>query len=224
MTNKEAIEKLVNAEYADKWQGNEELTLALHMAIDALESEPVRHGRLIDADALMRMICGNECGCTPEECGIEENEFDPCACNFRSYIADMPTIEAEPVVLRMPDLIERSAAIDNMCGDCKSGYDGHCPHPHGMCHECESILQTPKADITAVNRWIPCSERLPEENVYVLAWAKRAHKSNAILSVLINGIWKIGVNDCSDGFHAVGKITHWMPLPEPPEREVQDDD
>lgn len=50
MTNHEAIEKLVNAEYADKWQGNEELTLALHMAIDALESKPVQHGYWIECD------------------------------------------------------------------------------------------------------------------------------------------------------------------------------
>ena len=53
--------------------------------------------RMIDADVLIRMICGNECGCTPEECGIEEKKYDPAACNFRSYIAEMPTIEAEPV-------------------------------------------------------------------------------------------------------------------------------
>ena len=71
-------------------------------------------------------------------------------------------------------------------------------------------------ELPAVNRWIPCSERLPEENVYVLAFVKREHSSRAILSVLIEGKWKIGVNDCSDGFNVVGAITHWMTLPEPP--------
>lgn len=39
MTNTEAIELLVNAEYADKWQGNEELQTALHLAIAALERD-----------------------------------------------------------------------------------------------------------------------------------------------------------------------------------------
>ena len=76
-------------------------------------------------------------------------------------------------------------------------------------------------ELPAVNRWISVEDALPEENEYVLALVKRAHKSRVILSVLINGAWKIGVNDCSDGFNAVGKITYWMPVPEPPESEVQ---
>lgn len=42
MTNQEAIEKLVNAEFADKYQGDQDLTTAMHMAIDALKSGPVR--------------------------------------------------------------------------------------------------------------------------------------------------------------------------------------
>lgn len=37
MTNKEAINLLVNAEYADKWQGNNDLQTALHRALDALD-------------------------------------------------------------------------------------------------------------------------------------------------------------------------------------------
>lgn len=43
----------------------------------------------------------------------------------------------------MPDLIDRALALEKMCGDCKTGYDGHCPHPFGMCQEYESILQVP---------------------------------------------------------------------------------
>lgn len=73
------------------------------------------------------------------------------------------------------------------------------------------------AEIPAVNRWIPVEDALPEENEYVLAFVKRRHSSRVILSVLIDREWKIGVNDCSDGFNVVGVITHWMPLPEPPE-------
>ena len=55
MTNQEAIEKLVNAEFADKYQGDQDLTTAMHMAIDALESGPARRGRWIDA----REQCGS---------------------------------------------------------------------------------------------------------------------------------------------------------------------
>lgn len=55
----------------------------------------------------------------------------------------------------MPELIDRQAALEKMCGDCKSGYDGHCPHPFGMCHEYESILQVPTIDAKPVRhgRW-----------------------------------------------------------------------
>lgn len=40
MTKAEAIELLVNATYSEEWQGNEKLTKAQHMAIEALEREP----------------------------------------------------------------------------------------------------------------------------------------------------------------------------------------
>ena len=40
MTREEAIDILVNATFSDEWQGNEDLTTAYHMAIEALEQEP----------------------------------------------------------------------------------------------------------------------------------------------------------------------------------------
>ena len=40
MTNEEAIKLLVNATYSDDWQGNEDLTTALDMAVNALKQEP----------------------------------------------------------------------------------------------------------------------------------------------------------------------------------------
>ena len=36
MTREEAIDILVNATFSDEWQGNEDLTTAYHMAIEAL--------------------------------------------------------------------------------------------------------------------------------------------------------------------------------------------
>ena len=43
MTKAEAIELLVNATYSEEWQGNEKLTKAQHMAIEALDQEPIIH-------------------------------------------------------------------------------------------------------------------------------------------------------------------------------------
>lgn len=42
MGPKEAIQLLVNATYSEEWQGNEQLTKAHHMAIDALERQVPR--------------------------------------------------------------------------------------------------------------------------------------------------------------------------------------
>lgn len=47
MTREEAIELLVNSTYSDEWQGNEQLTDAKLMAIDALKAEPVKRGEWI---------------------------------------------------------------------------------------------------------------------------------------------------------------------------------
>lgn len=47
MTREEAIELLVNATYPHEWQGNEQLTEANLMAIDALQAEPVKHGEWV---------------------------------------------------------------------------------------------------------------------------------------------------------------------------------
>lgn len=42
MTGEEAIKMLVNATYSDEWQGNEDLTTANHMAIEALKENPFK--------------------------------------------------------------------------------------------------------------------------------------------------------------------------------------
>lgn len=47
---------------------------------------PKGHGRLIDADETIRMICGKSCGCEPEECGYDV----PCYSVTR--INSAPTI------------------------------------------------------------------------------------------------------------------------------------
>jgi hypothetical protein len=59
----------------------------------------------------------------------------------------------------------------------------------------------------AVNRWIPCSERLPEQSGVYLAYFTFKDGTHATDIAYIN-----------TGCH-LGSITHWMPLPEPPEKE-----
>ncbi len=70
-------------------------------------------------------------------------------------------------------------------------------------------------------RWIPVEERLPEYDARVLAFDMRA-KNKYI------GIWTREKdpddgNDCwfdsAGWWYAFDEISHWMPLPEPPEVE-----
>ena len=66
-----------------------------------------------------------------------------------------------------------------------------------------------------VQKWIPVTERLPEEKVNCIVHYKHAYCDN-------DGYWAIGFC-CYDGekfkFDPAYKVTHWMPIPEPPNEE-----
>ena len=67
----------------------------------------------------------------------------------------------------------------------------------------------------AVNRWIPCSERLPEEDVSVLCYMQIGE----IVVMEYGGDgWHCGVTRYNPR-----AVTHWMSLPEPPESEAHDE-
>ena len=79
MTRAEAIELLVNATYSEEWQGNEQLTKAQHMAIEALEREPII--RCKDCKHWGGVVFGNKCTMLSGldyVIGTKENDF----CSF----------------------------------------------------------------------------------------------------------------------------------------------
>lgn len=57
-------------------------------------------------------------------------------------------------------------------------------------------------------KWIPVTERLPEDDVFVLNCNDHG---NIVIGKIIGGTWWYKY------FSYQGQVTHWMPLPEPPE-------
>lgn len=96
---------------------------------------------------------------------------------------------------------------------------------HGFCSvECEHYfdyeeeitdLEARIAELEAERKWIPVSERLPEDRATILA----AFKNREILTATYYKHYEAfgGVENWWDieGWHS-GNVTHWMPLPEPP--------
>ena len=74
------------------------------------------------------------------------------------------------------------------------------------------------ANGVTVQQWIPVTERLPEEWVDVLVWSKCGFCETAVY-LGIPGKWRVTWNH---DMLEVDSITHWMPLPTPPVREVSD--
>lgn len=122
----------------------------------------------------------------------------------------------------MSDYISRKALIGKVekhyCAPCK-GQDGDLGGD--WCRACviHSVLGKirgiPAADVQTVRRWIPFSERLPES----------CSVNGETVSCLVY-VPSFGAVDIADYHPDVDEwtfmglpvtITHWMPLPEPPE-------
>lgn len=60
--------------------------------------------------------------------------------------------------------------------------------------------------------WIPTSERLPEPDVFVLAYSDCFEAGCFVLSIDDDGWWR---DEDSDHWMTKADIVAWMPLPEP---------
>lgn len=71
------------------------------------------------------------------------------------------------------------------------------------------------ANGVTVQEWIPVDERLPEEKANCIVHYQHAYCDN-------DGYWAIGVCFYDGEKFQIGlayKVTHWMPLPQPPKGE-----
>ena len=74
-------------------------------------------------------------------------------------------------------------------------------------------------------RWIPVEERLPEENVTVLAFNADPHAEKYVLAryravVHFGCCWCQFDQEYDSWCASCWKVTHWMPLPQPPKEEA----
>ena len=70
------------------------------------------------------------------------------------------------------------------------------------------------------SRWIPVSERIPEDGSDILVYCDDGKETRIVACNYGNGVWF----DCVFNTVMVYKnITHWMPLPKPPKKDGDGD-
>ena len=83
----------------------------------------------------------------------------------------------------------------------------------------KSILQAGNSPVTP-DGWISCSERMPNDKQYVWCWGKsygwtECDTFEGYYDWSRNKWWAV----TDYGEEPASKVTHWMPLPEPPEQD-----
>lgn len=85
---------------------------------------------------------------------------------------------------------------------------------------CESEEERQRAiEVINSRRWVPCSERLPEDNRQVLIYAMSVHYALAKYDEMreADGTYKKQwvTFDAWKPFYTIKEVIAWMPLPEP---------
>ena len=76
-------------------------------------------------------------------------------------------------------------------------------------------LEKEQATSDETSKWIPVTERLPENDSDVLAYLRIGEEGRIYPANYASGMWF----DCIFNTPATETTTHWMPLPEPPKGE-----
>lgn len=117
--------------------------------------------------------------------------------------------------MKKPEEIKKGLveAVAEMFWATKDGDDNDMRRACGMAHTSMADALAYIQQLEArVPRWIPVEERLPEELTDVLTKCGHGAAWFYGLAHLFEGKWKV------DGIGgSVDIVTHWMPLPEPPE-------
>ena len=115
----------------------------------------------------------------------------------------------------MADLIDRDALMKEICGnECGSVCDEECENV--MCNYYDYIMDAP-----AINRWISVEDALPEIDKSYITYAETTKycNHNEIPEELRINVLYFNGEEWYDEECRYYNVTHYMPLPEPPEKE-----
>lgn len=109
--------------------------------------------------------------------------------------------------------------IETMCGHCPyEGEPNGCNRPGGICKMFDVALDAAEAISQLEARWISVNDRLPERGITRCIIAiKLGNGLKGTLCARYNAdlkSWSGWYND-----RITSEVTHWMPLPQPPEEE-----
>ena len=109
-------------------------------------------------------------------------------------------------------LSEQKEKIDVDCG---------CVSIETLTHWMKSAYEAGNSPVTP-DGWISCSERIPDDKQYVWCWGKsygwtECDTFEGYYDCSRNKWWAVTDN----GEEPASKVTHWMPLPEPPQEVNQ---
>ena len=145
-------------------------------------------------------------GCNTFIC--PDNSMEPG--NVPLYIG-LPRIEPASQTAKLSFqewLLEQKEKIDVDCG---------CVSIETLTHWMKSAYEAGNSPVTP-DGWISCSERIPDDNQYVWCWGKsygwtECDTFEGYYDWSRNKWWAV----TDDGEEPASKVTHWMPLPEPPQ-------
>lgn len=117
----------------------------------------------------------------------------------------------------MDDFISRKALLERLDNRTRTAYPNEL---YGLMLAHDYISDAPAVETGS--KWIPVTERLPEDEELVLI-----HCKNGAMFVGYCGKqycdyerrWRIKTALNSTKLLNLGRVTHWMPLPEPPKGE-----
>lgn len=145
-------------------------------------------------------------GCNTFIC--PDNSMEPG--NVPLYIG-LPRIEPASQTAKLSFqewLSEQKEKIDVDCG---------CVSIETLTHWMKSAYEAGNSPVTP-DGWISCSERIPDDKQYVWCWGKsygwtECDTFEGYYDWSRNKWWAA----TDDGEEPASKVTHWMPLPEPPQ-------